>query len=65
MKSDYVIVSVKLCLHAVNVGNKECITLCNFGSRIMGLFEIIEGALEVSSRHCSKQKISPSEFCLA
>lgn len=32
MTSNFVIISVKLCL---NVGNNDYITVCNFGDRIM------------------------------
>ena len=40
MASDYIIVSVKLCL---DVGNNEYIILCNFDGRSIGGFEVIEG----------------------
>ena len=40
MTSCHIIVSIKFCL---DVGNDECIILCNFGGRIMSGFEILEG----------------------
>ena len=40
MTSNYVMVSIKLCL---DVGNGEYITLCNCGGCIMSGFEVIEG----------------------
>ena len=40
MTSYHIIVSIKFCL---DVGNDECIILCNFGGRIMSGFEILEG----------------------
>ena len=40
MTSDYVIVSIKLCLE---VGNDEYIIVCNFGGRRMSGFEVIGG----------------------
>ena len=40
MASDYIIVSVKLCL---DVGNNEYIILCNFDGRSMSGFEVIAG----------------------
>ena len=42
MTSYHIIVSIKFCL---DVGNDECIILCNFGGRIMSGFEILEGDL--------------------
>ena len=38
--SNYVIVSIKLCL---DVENNECIIQCNFAGRIISCFEVIEG----------------------
>ena len=43
MTSDYVIVSIKLCL---GVGNDEYIILCKFGGSIRSAFEFIEGTSE-------------------
>ena len=43
MTSYHIIVSIKFCL---DVGNDECIILCNFGGRIMSGFEILEGDLQ-------------------
>ena len=40
MTSYYVIVSIEL---YKEVGNNECIYLCNFGDRRMSCFEVIEG----------------------
>ena len=40
MMSDYVIVSIKLCLE---VENDEYIIVCNFGGLRMSSFEVIEG----------------------
>ena len=40
MTSHYVIVSIKL---YKEVGNDECIFVCNFGDRRMSGFEVIEG----------------------
>ena len=46
MTSYHIIVSIKFCL---DVGNDECIILCNFGGRIMSGFEILEGDLQSPS----------------
>ena len=46
MTSYHIIVSIKFCL---DVGNDECIILCNFGGRIMSVFEILEGDLQSPS----------------
>ena len=43
MTSYHIIVSIMFCL---DVGNDECIILCNFGGRIMSGFEILEGDLQ-------------------
>ena len=40
MMSDYVIVSIKLCLE---VENDEYIIVCNFGGLRMSSFKVIEG----------------------
>ena len=45
MTSHYVIVSIKL---YKEVGNDECIFVCNFGDRRMSGFEVIEGGGGVS-----------------
>ena len=39
MTSNDVIGLIKLCL---GIGNDQCITLCNFGGRIISGFEVIE-----------------------
>ena len=53
MTSYYIIVSIKL---YKEVGNDECIFVCNFGDRRMSCFEVIEGASEGPPVAGSKKK---------
>ena len=57
MASNFVIVSIKLCL---NGGNDEYISLCKFGGLILNCFEVIEGEGGGPQVAGSKTKLSKS-----
>ena len=57
--SDYVIVSIKLCL---DFGNDDYVILCNFWCRIMSGFDVIDGASEAPPLVAGHKKKIPGSI---